>query len=59
MKELEAIYNIKCKVFTTLSQFSLHLIFQILLQLYNLLWFNGFSVAPTFYTLKYYRLNTS
>jgi len=40
--------KIKCKVFGTLVEFSLHLLFQILLQRYNIQWFSGFSAAPIY-----------
>ncbi len=39
--------KIKCKVFGTLVEFSLHLFFQILLQRNNIQWFSGFSADPT------------
>jgi hypothetical protein len=38
--------KIKCKVFGTLVKLSLHLLFQILLQRYNIQWFSGFSAGP-------------
>ena len=52
MKQIKNQERIRSKIqyqvqgFTTLAQFSLLLIFQIFLQLYNLLWFNGFPAEP-------------
>jgi len=48
IKELKAELKIKCKVFGTLVEFSLHLLFQILLQRFNKKWFSDFSAEPKY-----------